>query len=115
MRLWIKDPLAILADGAERGLVVEGSKIAELVARDAAGPTAPAEGLVRLTVILIVLACLSALVPRRGRSDRGRRRSCTAWREPPGHHMAEDQSTRVSANRRGSWPCIEWPIVSNER
>ena len=33
MRLWIKDPLAILADGAERGLVVEGTRIAELVGR----------------------------------------------------------------------------------
>lgn len=31
MRLWIKDPLAILADGAERGVVVEGGRIAELV------------------------------------------------------------------------------------
>ena len=31
MRLWIKDPLAILADGAERGIVVEDSRIAELV------------------------------------------------------------------------------------
>jgi 8-oxoguanine deaminase len=30
-RLWIKDPLAILADGAERGVVVEGGRIAELV------------------------------------------------------------------------------------
>ena len=33
MRLWIKDPLAILADGAERGVVVEGTRIVELVAR----------------------------------------------------------------------------------
>ena len=33
MRLWIKDPLAILAQGAERGLVVEGTRIVELVAR----------------------------------------------------------------------------------
>jgi 8-oxoguanine deaminase len=33
MRLWIKDPLAILAAGAERGLVVEGSQIVECVAR----------------------------------------------------------------------------------
>ena len=33
MRTWIKDPLAILADGAERGLVVEGSRIAALVGR----------------------------------------------------------------------------------
>ena len=33
MRTWIKDPLAILADGAERGLVVEGTRIAELVGR----------------------------------------------------------------------------------
>jgi 8-oxoguanine deaminase len=33
MRLWIKDPLAILAADAERGLVVEGSQIVECVAR----------------------------------------------------------------------------------
>jgi 8-oxoguanine deaminase len=31
MRLWIKDPLAILAKGAERGVVVEGTRIVELV------------------------------------------------------------------------------------
>ena len=31
MRTWIKDPLAIFADGAERGLIVEGSTIAERV------------------------------------------------------------------------------------
>jgi 8-oxoguanine deaminase len=33
MRLWIKDPLAILATGAERGIVVEGGQIVECVAR----------------------------------------------------------------------------------
>ncbi len=33
MRTWIKDPLAILAEGAERGLVVEGTRIAERVGR----------------------------------------------------------------------------------
>ncbi len=33
MRLWIKDPLAIFAAGAERGLVVEGTRIVEFVAR----------------------------------------------------------------------------------
>jgi 8-oxoguanine deaminase len=33
MKLWIKDPLAILAAGAERGLVVEDGRIAELVGR----------------------------------------------------------------------------------
>ena len=33
MRTWIKDPLAIFADGAERGLVVEGTRIAALVGR----------------------------------------------------------------------------------
>ena len=33
MRLWIKDPLAILAAGAERGIVVEGREIVECVAR----------------------------------------------------------------------------------
>jgi 8-oxoguanine deaminase len=31
MRLWIKNPLAILANGAEGGIVVEGSRIVELV------------------------------------------------------------------------------------
>ena len=31
MRLWIKDPLAILAPEAERGIVVEGAKIVECV------------------------------------------------------------------------------------
>jgi 8-oxoguanine deaminase len=33
MRLWIKDPLAILAPDAERGVVVDGSQILECVAR----------------------------------------------------------------------------------
>jgi 8-oxoguanine deaminase len=33
MRLWIKDPLAVLADGAERGLVVEDGRIVELIGR----------------------------------------------------------------------------------
>ena len=37
MRLWIRDPLAILAEGAPRGVVVEGSRIVELV-----GPRGPA-------------------------------------------------------------------------
>ncbi|MFC3231395.1 8-oxoguanine deaminase [Marinibaculum pumilum] len=31
MRIWIKDPLAILAEGATRGVVVENGRIAELV------------------------------------------------------------------------------------
>ncbi|HEY1719870.1 MAG TPA: 8-oxoguanine deaminase [Magnetospirillaceae bacterium] len=30
-RLWIKDPLAVLADGAERGVVIENDRIAALV------------------------------------------------------------------------------------
>ena len=42
MRLWIKDPLAILAEGAERGLVVEGTRIVELVPRGGT-PAAPVE------------------------------------------------------------------------
>ena len=36
MRTWIKDPLAIFADGAERGVVVEGTRIAERVGRGGA-------------------------------------------------------------------------------
>ena len=33
MRLWIKDPIAILAEGAERGIVVEDGVIVELVGK----------------------------------------------------------------------------------
>ena len=40
MRLWIKDPHAILAEGAERGLVIEGTRIVELVGRGGS-PSAP--------------------------------------------------------------------------
>jgi 8-oxoguanine deaminase len=42
VRLWLRDPLAILAEGAEGGIVVEGARIAELVARGA-GPSAPVD------------------------------------------------------------------------
>ncbi|MCP8940983.1 8-oxoguanine deaminase [Alsobacter sp. SYSU M60028] len=42
MRLWIRDPLAILAEGAERGVVVEGARIAECVPRGGA-PAAPVD------------------------------------------------------------------------
>jgi 8-oxoguanine deaminase len=35
MRTWIKDPLAILAEAAERGIVVEGDRIVEILARGA--------------------------------------------------------------------------------
>lgn len=38
-RLWLRDPVAVLAPGAERGLVIHGGKIAELVG--AAGPQLP--------------------------------------------------------------------------
>src|SRR4029453_2340857 len=31
--IWIRDPLSILADGAERGIVIRGGKIVELVPR----------------------------------------------------------------------------------
>ena len=42
MRLWIKDPLAILAPDAERGIVVEGTEIVECVARGRL-PATPAD------------------------------------------------------------------------
>ncbi|MDE2018055.1 MAG: amidohydrolase family protein, partial [Hyphomicrobiales bacterium] len=42
MRLWLRDPLAILAEGAARGLVVEDGRIAELVPAGGA-PAAPVE------------------------------------------------------------------------
>src|SRR4029078_188975 len=38
--IWIRDPLSILADGAERGVVVRGGKIVELVPRGREPPTA---------------------------------------------------------------------------
>ena len=41
MRLWIKDPLAILAADAERGIVVEGDQIVECVARGQSPEIAP--------------------------------------------------------------------------
>jgi 8-oxoguanine deaminase len=42
MRLWIKNPLAILAEGAAGGIVVEDTRIAELVAAGST-PTAPVD------------------------------------------------------------------------
>jgi 8-oxoguanine deaminase len=42
MRIWIKDPLAILAADAARGLVVEGTRIVELVAAGGA-PSKPVD------------------------------------------------------------------------
>jgi len=42
MRLWIKDPIAVLAEGAERGLVVEDGRIVELVGAGKA-PAAPVD------------------------------------------------------------------------
>jgi len=40
--IWIKDPLSILADGAERGIVVRGGKIVELVGKGQEPATAHA-------------------------------------------------------------------------
>src|SRR5437762_1072264 len=40
--IWIRNPLAILADGAERGIVVQGGKIVELVPRGREPATANA-------------------------------------------------------------------------
>ena len=42
MRIWIKDPLAILAPDAARGLVIEGTRIAELV-KAGSLPAAPVD------------------------------------------------------------------------
>ena len=42
MRLWIKDPLAILASGAERGIVVDGAEIVECVAARPVAGQSPA-------------------------------------------------------------------------
>ena len=38
MRLWISNPLAILAEDAEQGVIVEGSRIVELVGKLAKPP-----------------------------------------------------------------------------
>ena len=37
MQIWIRDPIAVLAESAPRGVIVEGSRIVELVG--SAGPT----------------------------------------------------------------------------
>ncbi len=42
MRLWLKDPLAVLADDAARGVVIEGARIVERVARGR-DPAAPVD------------------------------------------------------------------------
>jgi 8-oxoguanine deaminase len=42
MRLWIRNPLAILADGASGGIVIEGGRIVELLA-SGAQPVAPVD------------------------------------------------------------------------
>jgi len=42
MRIWLKTPHAILAEGAEGGIVIDGALIAELVARGGA-PSAPVD------------------------------------------------------------------------
>jgi len=42
MRIWLKDPIAILADGAGRGVVVENGRFAELIA-DGAEPARPVD------------------------------------------------------------------------
>ncbi|MEN6543892.1 8-oxoguanine deaminase [Parvibaculum sp.] len=39
MRTWLRDPISILAEGAERGVVVEDGRIVELVGHD--GPSTP--------------------------------------------------------------------------
>src|SRR5258708_2034194 len=41
-RIWLKDPLSILAEGAERGVVVRGGKIVELVGKGREPATAHA-------------------------------------------------------------------------
>ena len=41
MRLWLRDPIAMLADGGSRGLVVEDAKIVELVGKD--NPASPCD------------------------------------------------------------------------
>lgn len=52
MRTWIRDPIAVLAEGAARGLVVEGGQIVELVG--AAGPASPCEGVFEASRYVIV-------------------------------------------------------------
>jgi 8-oxoguanine deaminase len=41
MRTWLRDPIAILAEGAERGVVVEDGRIVELVGTE--GPSTPCD------------------------------------------------------------------------
>ena len=50
--LWIKDPLAILANGAKRGVVVRDGRIAELVAAGRS-PAAPDFAISRVICITV--------------------------------------------------------------
>lgn len=54
MRTWVKDPLAILAEGAARGVVVEGTRIVEAVAAGRE-PSAPVDA--------IFDACAHVVIP----------------------------------------------------
>jgi 8-oxoguanine deaminase len=47
MRTWLRDPIAILAEGAERGIVIEDGRIAELVGQG--GPSASCDEIVDLS------------------------------------------------------------------
>lgn len=51
-RLWLKDPIAVLGEGAERGLVVEAGRIVALVGRNDPDPTCDATFDARRHVIL---------------------------------------------------------------
>lgn len=53
MRLWLKDPLAILAEGAARGVVVEGSRIVETVAAGAE-PAVPVDAVFDASAHVVV-------------------------------------------------------------
>ncbi len=53
MRIWLKDPLAVLAEGAAGGLVIEGARIAELLPAGAR-PAAPVDATVDMSAHVVI-------------------------------------------------------------
>lgn len=59
MRLWIKDPLAILAEGAERGIVVEGIEIVECIGRGQS-PASPCDAVFNASQHVVIPGLINA-------------------------------------------------------
>lgn len=80
-RLWLRDPLAILADGAGGGLVVEGSRIAEVVAAGAR-PARPVDATFDASRHVVIPASSTRITTSSRRSPAPIRRRSTSRSSP---------------------------------